>query len=81
MYTTYLQRFAGLNYRVGAAQQHELVITPLQNKAEIKRYREQEVIKRAVEYHKTIEAVKNEKIVLVGHSYGGATVIQAYHTL
>ena len=36
---------------------------------------------RAVEMYQAITKLDNEKIILMGHSYGCATTIQAYHSL
>lgn len=47
----------------------------------MKTYREREVQVRAAEYYQAIQRLDTEKIILMGHSYGCATVIQAYHSL
>lgn len=39
------------------------------------------MIKRAEEYVLAINKLKTKNIVLIAHSYGCATLIQAYHTL
>ena len=36
---------------------------------------------RAAQLYQAILKINKSKIVLMGHSYGCATVIQAYHTL
>lgn len=36
---------------------------------------------RAAELYQAILKLNNEKMVLMGHSYGCATIIQAYHAL
>ena len=36
---------------------------------------------RAKEYIEAIKQLRTAKIVLIGHSYGCATVLQAYHML
>jgi predicted alpha/beta hydrolase family esterase len=83
MYSSYLMHFAGLGYRVGGVQHSEVSNTGLKEKEEVKKYREKEVQVRAAQYYQTIlEVGKGKKrLVLVGHSYGCATVIQAYHSL
>ena len=68
-------------YRVGAAQHSEISRVNFNSIDEVKSYRGKEVIKRAEEYIKVIKKLKTENLVLIGHSYGCATLIQAYHSL
>jgi pimeloyl-ACP methyl ester carboxylesterase len=83
MYSSYLMHFAGLGFRVGAGQHTEVSKTDLVGKEEIKRYREREVQARAAEFYQVILTAGKgkQRLVLMGHSYGCATLIQAYHTL
>ena len=83
MYSSYLMHLAGLSFRVGGVQHTDVNNTGLKVKEEIKKYREKEVQVRAAQYYQTIlEVGKGKKnIILMGHSYGCATVIQAYHSL
>lgn len=55
--------------------------TGLGNKEEIKKFREGEVKVRAQEMVKAVEKLENEEMVLMGHSYGCATVLMAYYLL
>lgn len=81
MYSTFLMYYAGLGYRVGGVQHTEVSDTGLDSKDEKKVFREKEVQVRAAELYQAILKLDNEKIVLMGHSYGCATTIQAYHSL
>ena len=74
-------RFAGLKYKVGAVQHHEVNITDFQDMDQTKKFREKEVQMRAAEFYQTIHKIGKSKIILVGHSYGCSTLIQAYHSL
>lgn len=80
-YTSYLMHFAGLKYKIGAVQHNDVGNTGLTQMEEIKKYREKEVQARAAEFYQTILKVNKSRIILMGHSYGCATVIQAYHSL
>ena len=76
-----LMHFAGLGYRVGGVQHSEVNDTKQKTKDECKTYREKEVQVRAAEMYQAIIKLDNKQIVLMGHSYGCATLIQAYHSL
>ena len=79
IYSSVLMRLAGLKYRVGAVQHHEVNITEFEDMGRIKEFREREVQMRAAEFCQTIHKIGKSKIILVGHSYGCSTLIQAYH--
>jgi hypothetical protein len=53
----------------------------LKNKEQIKIFRSRELFKRAQEFIEAIKRLNTDKIVLLGHSYGCATVVQSYHSL
>jgi pimeloyl-ACP methyl ester carboxylesterase len=83
MYSSFLLHFAAQGFRVGAVQHTEIGETGLKGKEVIKKFREREVQVRAAEYYQTVVEVAKgkQRLVLMGHSYGCATVIQAYHSL
>lgn len=80
-YTSYYMHFAANGLKVGAAQHTDVNRTPFTLKEEIKRYREKEVQARAAELYQAILKLDKPKMILMGHSYGCATVVQAYHSL
>lgn len=81
MYSTILRHLAGEGFRVGASQHSEVRYTGYYTYEENKKFREKEVQVLAEEFTKTIVKVNRPKVVLMGHSYGCSTVIQAYHSL
>lgn len=81
MYSSLLLHFAGENYKIGAVQHTDSVDPGLNSREEVKAFREKEVQVRAAELYQTIQKLDNDTIILMGHSYGCATIIQAYHSL
>jgi hypothetical protein len=74
--------FAANGYRIGGVQHTDLIDTGLKKKEECKIFREREVQVRGAEYYQTILHLSGcEEIVLMGHSYGCATILQTYHAL
>lgn len=80
-YSSMMMHFASQDYRVGAVQHTQVNRINLKIKEQIKKFRGSEVLKRAEEFIETIKRLNTDKIVLLGHSYGCATAIQAYHSL
>lgn len=81
MNSSILLHFASKGFKVAAVQHSEIAVTDLKEKAQIKKFREKEVQVRALQIYQAILKANCERIVLMGHSYGGGTIIQAYHTL
>ena len=81
-YSTLLMHLAGLKFKVGAVQHlNDTRLTGLPNLEEIKRFREKEIQARAAEFYQCILQLNKSRLVLMGHSYGCSTVLQAYHSL
>lgn len=81
LYSSILKNLAR-QWKILSPQHSEVSRTPYTNIEEIKRFRELEVRQRAEEIAFMASKVpENEQIVLMGHSYGGGTVIEAYHSL
>lgn len=75
-------KFLGRNRKVFSSQHSEVVQTPYTDMKEIKKYREVEVQERAKDILFLASKVPEGKdITLMGHSYGGATAITAYHLM
>lgn len=68
-------------YGVFAVQHTEKNRTGEEDMQKIKRYREIEVQVRAVQMASAVEHCKKKRMILMGHSYGGATTVQTYHCL
>lgn len=63
------------------APQHVYNQPPTGTNEQVKEYREKEIVKRAadLEYLILKKIPKNKQIILMGHSHGGSTAVQAYH--
>ena len=81
MYSNFLMYYASEGYKVGSVQHTEVLNTGLSSKDDNKVFREKEVQVRAAELYQAIMRLDNDKIIMMGHSYGCATTIQAYHSL
>ena len=78
---SYLQRMFTRRFRVMAAQHHDEYRFDYGDEKSNKKAREEEVEIRAkdIEYLFRTQVKEDEALVLMGHSYGCATIIQAYH--
>ena len=67
------------DYRVLSALHTDVERTPYTDMNKIKAFREKEVVERAKDVEFLVEnKVTTSKIILIGHSYGCATILQAY---